>query len=119
MEKPNQIKFYIGISHTKFKIRLANHKSTFNNEKYRFSTSLSKYYWELKDKNLTPNVKWEILRQTQTCRNLDAPCHLCLEERIAINYFEDKHNLLNNKYETTIICKHKSKFLLCNLKFTL
>ena len=115
LENPTQRKHYIGMSSTAFKMRLANHKSSFNNIRYRHVTSLSNFYWELVENNLTPTVKWSIIRRAQTCRSLDSPCNLCLQEKIAIICFPDKKNLLNKREEMTVRCKHKNKFLLSSL----
>ena len=40
---------YFGVFETPFKERLRNHKKEFNYIKYRNSTKLSKYIWQLKD----------------------------------------------------------------------
>ena len=44
-------KFYFGVLETPFKERFRNHKKEFN-VKYRNSTELSKYIWQLKDLNI-------------------------------------------------------------------
>ena len=49
-------KFYLGVSETPFKERFRNHKKEFAHKKYRNSTELSKYIWQLKDANVTPIV---------------------------------------------------------------
>jgi hypothetical protein len=55
-------KVYIGISETPFKLRYANHIKSFNTTKYRNDTELSKEIWELKENNLTPLIKWNIIK---------------------------------------------------------
>ena len=40
-------KFYFGVSETPFNERFTNHKEKFANKKYRNSTELSKYIWQL------------------------------------------------------------------------
>ena len=112
VENPTLEKQYIGSATTEFKVRWANHKTSFNNVRYKNVTSLSKYYWELIGKGLTPTIKWKILRRAQTCRSLDSPCRLCLQEKIAIISFTNRTDLLNKREEVAIRCRHKEKFLL-------
>ena len=40
-------KTYIGMTSNKFKQRYRNHEKSFNNEKYKNKTELSKYIWKL------------------------------------------------------------------------
>ena len=47
-------KFYLGVRETPFKQRFGNHKPDFQYPKYRNSTELSKYVWELKDAHISP-----------------------------------------------------------------
>ena len=51
------MKTYIGLMETPFKDRYRNHVKSFNNEKYQKETELSKYIWELKDKDKEPMIK--------------------------------------------------------------
>ena len=44
---------YFGICETEFKTRLGNHKNSFKNRQKEKDTELSKYIWNLKDKNIT------------------------------------------------------------------
>ena len=43
---------YIGLCDTAFKLRYRNHVCSFRNERYKHATELSKYIWNLKDKNI-------------------------------------------------------------------
>ena len=47
-------KFYLGVSETSLKKRFRNHKKEFTHKKYRNTTELSKYIWQLKDANIAP-----------------------------------------------------------------
>ena len=76
-----ETKQYVGSSGLTFKSRYTRHKCSFNNYKYRFKTTLSKYIWELKDKNLDFNIKWEILARTKNKFNLKNGCTLCNMEK--------------------------------------
>ena len=44
-------KQYVGLSGLSFKSRYTRHKCSFKNSKYRLKSTLSKYRWDLKDKN--------------------------------------------------------------------
>ena len=47
-------KIYLGVTETHFKECFGNHTPDFKHPKYRNSTELSKYVWELKDANILP-----------------------------------------------------------------
>lgn len=110
LENPNIKKFYIGCTMRPFKERWRGHLQSFNNSNYKYMTSLSKYFWSLKEKNKTPKVKWKLIRKARTCNSLYAPCYLCLNEKLEIIRFKNKTDLLNQRYELTVNCKHRLKF---------
>ena len=53
-------KTYIRISLTKWKSRYANPKFSFSHEHLKNQTALSKHFWSLKNKGLTPEIQWSI-----------------------------------------------------------
>ena len=54
-----------------FKQRYYNHKKSFRNRKYACETSLSKYIWEMKDKdNISPNLMWFIVKSVPGYSNI-------------------------------------------------
>ena len=56
---------YVGICEKEFKTRLDNHKISFKNRQKEKDNELSKYIWNLKDKNITNfSIKWSIVKQT-------------------------------------------------------
>ena len=56
---------YTYIWKTEFKTRLDNHKTSFKNRQKEKDTELSKYMWNLKDKNITNySIKWMLHSQT-------------------------------------------------------
>ena len=75
-------KTYIGISSTKWKYRYVNHKFSFSHEQLKHQTALSKHFWSLKNKGLTPEIQWSILKKSNTPKCFDSRCNLCLEEKI-------------------------------------
>ena len=56
-------KFYLGVTETPFKERFGNHTRDYKHPKYRNSTELSKYIWELKDANISPVTEWSVLQK--------------------------------------------------------
>ena len=91
-------KFYFGVSETPSKERFRNHKKEFNFVKYRNSTELSKYIWQLKDLNITPKISWEIAAVIRCAARIDC-CKLCLTEKLFIIKSFDNNQLLNKKSE--------------------
>ena len=75
---------YIGMSKYNFKTRFRNHKKSFENPKYRSSTTLSKYIWDLKEEETNYEIKWSIVKRVRAYKSGDAQCHLCLQEKLFI-----------------------------------
>ena len=44
-------------------------------------TAQSKHYWGLKNKGLTPDIQWSILKRSSTPKFFDSWSNLCLEEK--------------------------------------
>ena len=61
-------KSYIGISPTKLKFRYSNHKFSFSHEHLKNQAALSKHFWSLKNKGLTPGIQWSILKKSNTSK---------------------------------------------------
>ena len=103
-------KFYLGVSETPFKERFRNHKKEFAHKKYRNSTELSKYIWQLKDANITPIVTWKVVAKVFSDTKINF-CKLCLTEKVfIINEFNDSQ-LLNRSSELINTCRHQNKLL--------
>ena len=64
-----------------FKARRRNHQTSFNNEKCKNSTELSKYIWELKSKNEQYTIGWKILEKAKPYTNLTGKCQLYTAEK--------------------------------------
>ena len=107
-------KTYIGISETKFKLRYANHKKSFNHTKYKNDSELSVEYWKLKEINANPNKTFSILKRCPPTKP-SSKCYLCLNEKLFILESKNEH-LLNKRGELVTKCRHKNKFKLCNHK---
>ena len=105
-------KTYIGLASTKWKDRFFNHKFTFSHEHLKTHTALSKHFWFLKNKGLTPEIEWYILRKSNTPNSFNGRCNLCLEEKIHILKYKWPDKLLNKRSELIARCRHKTKFKL-------
>ena len=103
---------YIGISAGNWKQGLYNHRHSFSNPRLRNQSVLSKYFWNLKDQGLTPQIKWKILRQCSATNSFNSRFNLCIDQKISIIDFKDRRQLLNERNELVFKCRHKSKFKL-------
>ena len=100
-------KVYFGSTQGEFKARYYNHKTSFSNEKYRHSTTLSRYVWEVKDKKgIDPILKWEVIKKCRKYMAGDRDCMLCVEEKLAIASCK-RRDMLNQRSEVLNSCKKK------------
>ena len=65
----------------------------------------------LKNKGLTPDIQWSILKRPNTPKSFDSRCNLCLEEKIHILLFPEPKKLLKRS-ELIARCRHRAKFKL-------
>ena len=100
---------YIGISGPIWKSRFQNHVKSFNHERYRNETELSKEIWRIKEKNGNYHVSWRILKQYPTYNPASKKCMLCANEKVAILYYSGA-NLLNKRSEIISTCRHRKKY---------
>ena len=108
---------YLGLTENSFKDRLYKHKNTFKDERKRKNTELSKFIWNLKEKNIANyEIEWSIIDKARTCKNGSKRCELCLTEKYHIIY--QKYPLLNKRNELLSNCRHANKHLLRNYKHT-
>ena len=106
----NADKKYFGIGEISFKDRFRNHTRDFRHKKYFNSTELSKYMWQLKDKQITATIKWNIMSIVHGTPK-GGVCKLCLTEKFwLLKHFNDEH-LLNKKSEFISKCRHENKLL--------
>ena len=73
---------------------------------------LSKHFWKLKNKGLTSEIPWSILKRSNTPCCFDGRCNLNLEEKIQIMLYPDPGNLLNQTCDLIAGCWHRNKFKL-------
>ena len=105
--KPTRV--YHGLTEGTFKQRFGNHKKSFNVEKYRKETELSKYMWELKGLGLEGEVRWEIAKRAAPYKCGARRCDLCLTEKMVIA-LADPTTMLNKRSELVSTCRHRAKF---------
>ena len=109
-----QEKIYYGTSEGTLKQRYGNHKKSFNHEKHRTDTELSKEYWRLKELKAQPQVQFYILKRCPPTKRTGI-CYLCLNEKLFIIEHQG-NDLLNQRNELISKCRHKIKFKLMNHK---
>lgn len=109
-EDPNYQRKYLGICETTFKLRYANHKKSFNHQKYQHNTCLSTEYWKIKNENQTPIITWKSLKKCSSYNQNNRKCKLCLNEKYEIA--TQKSNLLNKRSEIFSKCRHQMKYSL-------
>ena len=80
----NKKKTYIGISLTRWKLMFHNHINSFSHECLKKVKQPCQTFWKLKNKGLTPEIQWSILKRSNTLSCFDGRCNLCLEEKIQI-----------------------------------
>ena len=108
----NEDQTYIGLTETTFKTRYLNHTSSFRNKHKKHATELSKHIWSLKDSNINYEIKWKILKKSQSYSNKTKRCNLCLHEKFLIICHPELCSL-NRRNELISVCRHRKKFLLC------
>ena len=108
-------RIYYGTAEGEFKTRYNNHKYSFRDRKNINERELSKYIWQLNDKNIDFNLKWEIGAFTSPYKCGTRRCDLCLTEKLSIIR---AHPLiiLNKRTELISKCRHRNKFTLARFK---
>ena len=106
-------KTYIGNTGDTFKKRYYNHKSSFQNERYKNSTTLSTYIWD--NQINTADIHWSIVVSAEPIKAGQNTCALCLAEKFEILRANDTLSL-NKRNEIAHRCAHFKKHLLANLK---
>ena len=104
-------KEYIGLTANTFKERYSSHKTSFNNEKYAHSTTLSSHIWDLKNSKTPHSISWSILRLATPYSRETQVCQLCLTEKTLIS-LANSTTSLNKRNEIVGKCRHRDKFLL-------
>ena len=109
----NNERTYIGISEPPFKVRYANHCTSFRHERYRNSTGLSKHIWDLKEKEEEYELEWKIGERAKPYNTVTKRCGLCLAEKHRI-IMSNKAETINKRADLVTKCRHANKFCLAN-----
>ena len=107
--KPNYKDIYKALLH-----RLEVHTQTFKDLKAS-QTSLSKFIWDLKRKNINYNITWKILDRGGTFSPLSGKCGLCIGEKFHI-LLRPESATINSRDEVFSACRHKRPKLLIKEK---
>ena len=108
--KQTDTRSYVGQTSNTFKLRHANHKSSFNSkkEKLKHSTTLSSYVHKLKQQGEDYSIEWSILNSIPSLKPGSSRCNLCIAEVYAIIFKENLSNL-NKKSELFNPCFHRAR----------
>ena len=108
---------YIGVTEGPFKGRLGDHELSFRNRGYETKTRLSRYIWELNDRNELYAITWSIREIASSYVCGTRKCDLCTAEKLSIAT-ADIGTTLNLRSELVAKCRHRGKFSLGRLKDT-
>ena len=79
--------------------------------------TLPKYVWEQKQgHNVTPSLKWYIVKSVTSYSNITKSCMLCLHKKFEILTYPNQDELLNKRSKLFFKCRHINKYLLYNYK---
>ena len=104
-------KYYYGTCENTFRERYNNHNCSFRNKSREKNTELSKYVWELQEKEINYFINWNIAMKSHkyVCRS--RKCNLCICEKLLISRAYP-NVLLNKRDELVSKCRHRNKFTL-------
>ena len=111
----NEVKNYVGGTND-FKTRSYRHKQSFRDIKLLKDSALSEFVWSLKNKGITPNVKFEVITKAKEYSTVTKKCYLCCKEKLEIMRRLNDPNNLNSRTELMGKCRHRNKFLLSHVK---
>ena len=100
-----------------FKERYNNHKCSFRNKSREKNTELSKYVWQLKEKDINYFINWDIAMKAQKSVCGSRKNDLCICEKLLIARV-DPNILLNKRDALVSKCRHRNKFSLKCFKDT-
>ena len=114
-------KYYIGMTENDFKHRYNRHKFSFKHEKDKNATTLSQHIWDIGE-NITdtksPDIKWEIVKQSYPRRTGAKTCEVCLDEKLYLLRNNGDSASLNTRAEIFRRCLHRSRHKLSTMPLT-
>jgi hypothetical protein len=111
VKSDNSEESYVGLASTTFKLRLGNHKKSFNHATYRTDSSLSSHIWDIKDNGGEYELEWKLIGRAQPFSPVTGVCNLCTLEKYHI-LFTPELATINKKEEINNHCLHKAQMLL-------
>ena len=107
---------YIGSTEGTFKQRMYAHRSDMRNEKGKNRTTLTRYMWDKKERGVSTDIEWKIIRKCNKYKCGNKKCDVCLSEKLEIlNAGKRGEQILNKRNELMYRCPHRRKFILKNL----
>ena len=91
-------KYYHGNFENTFKDRYNNYNCSFRNKSREQNTELSKYVWELKEKDINYLINWNIAIKLQKYVCGSRKCDFCIFEKLLISR-ADPNVFLNKRDE--------------------
>ena len=108
---------YIGSTEGTFKQRLYAHRSDMKKIESRNKTALAQHVWDMKQRGIKENIRWKILKKCKKYQCGSKMCDVCLSEKAEIiRKKKSGMSSLNIRNELMASCRHRSKFMLSNLK---
>ena len=106
---------YIGLCATEFRARYNNHTAAFRNENSGQKTTLSTYFWKMKNEGRNPSVTFKILKFAPSFTPEAGRCALCTAEKLIILKSE-KNKTINSRTEILSTCRHRRRHILAHQK---
>ena len=106
-------KIYYGTSEGTFKQRYGNLKKSFNNEKHRTDTELSKEYLRLKKLKAQTQVQFYLLKRCRPTKGTRI-CYLCLNEKFLS--LKTKETFLTQEMNLSLSEDTETNLILCTTK---
>ena len=104
-------KYYYGTCGNTFKERCNNHKCSFRKKSREKTTELSKYVWELKEKDINHIINWDFAMKSHKYVCGSRKCDLCICEKLLIAR-ADPNVLLNKRDKLVSKCWQRNKYIL-------
>jgi hypothetical protein len=74
---------YTGLTANTFKDRWYGHNADMNNTQDKNKTRLSTHMWDLRDRNVNYELKWDFIDRAPPFNPITRKCRLCLKEKQA------------------------------------
>ena len=113
-DQNQNINTYTGLTGYTFKKRYDGHTYSFRHRGEK-STTLSSHLWDLSDKNIQYDLKWELVDRPQEFNPSTRKCRLCNKEKYYI-IFQPEGATLNLRSELFSSCRHRMRLLLSRIK---